>query len=173
MKSMKSRIAILASIIVLSACAGSPPTNDNIGYAYTTTVSSCRAGGKPSDECVARDLNRCKALVDYTNPGRSEAVYTGLINGIATLVGTVIGYTVADIGRRSLEAVTGTIAGSSAGTALSYNIVLYRAAIEACMFSYGRDPKLTEQYFGFVKYNGGKAEEFQKAAEKLAPKSKP
>lgn len=164
---VRNGLAVLVSL-VLGACAD-VPTRDNLGYVYTTTVSACRAGRGPNDKCVAEDLNRCKALVDYTNPGRSEAVYTGLINGISTLIGTVVGYAVAEIGNRSLEAVTGTIAGSSAGTALTYNIVLYRGAVEACMFSLGRDPKLTEQYFGLVKYNG-KVQEFTKAAEKLAPK---
>jgi len=168
MKTATSRIAILASITMLGACAD-VPTRDNLGYAWTTTTSACRAGGKPNDKCVAQDLNRCKAFVDYTNPGRSEAAYTGLINGIATLIGTAITYTTAGIGSTSLEAVSGTIAGSSAGTALTYNIVLYRGAVEACMFSLGRDPKLTEQYFGLVKYSG-KVQEFTEVAKKLTAK---
>src|SRR3989344_964777 len=140
MKTATSRIAILASITMLGACAD-VPTRDNLGYAWTTTTSACRAGGKPNDKRVAQDLNRCKAFVDYTNPGRSEAAYTGLINGIATLI----------------------------GTAITYNIVLYRGAVEACMFSLGRDPKLTEQYFGLVKYSG-KVQEFTEVAKKLTAK---
>lgn len=167
MKRTLNGLAILAAM-TLSACAG-VPTKDSFGYVYARTVSACRANGMPNDKCVGDDLKRCVAMVDYANPGRSESAYMGLITGIATLVGTAITYTTAGVGATAGEAVSGTIIGSSAGTALGYNLVLYRSAVEACMYSYGRDPKLTEQYFGLVKYSS-KVEEYKETAEKLTPK---
>ncbi len=158
---MKNYTLIFGATFVaasLAGCAHNVPTESNTGYVYDLTISACRSNGTPNDQCVAKDLRRCKALVDYANPGRDESTYMGIIDALSTITGTAIGYDAAGITGRafsdSMKVVGGEMAGSGLGTALSYNKVLWRSSVEACMYSYGRDPKLTEQYFGSVSYTG-------------------
>lgn len=163
-------VAALVAATMLAACANGVPMSSNIGYVWAETVSACRAAGQPDDACIKQDLARCKALVDYANPGRDESTYMALTSAITTLVGTAISYDAAGLGIESIEAVSGSIVGSNAGTAIGYNTVLYRSSVEACMFSFGRDPKLTEQYFGLVAYTG-EVENFENIARRLRAES--
>ncbi len=97
-------------------------------------------------------------MADYANPGRDEATYMGVINTAATLAGTTAGYFLAGVTgnplKQSMEIVGGEVGGSGLGTALTYNVVLFRASVEALMYGFGRDPKMQEEYMGLVAYTG-------------------
>lgn len=155
------RISALSASLALGACAHGIAVPQNLGLVYTPVVSACRHSG-PNDACVTQDFKRCVQLVDYANPGRDEATYTGIVNAMTTIAGTALGYKWADIGgqafNNSMKVVGSEVSGGGLGTALTYNSPLYRSAVENCVNALGRDKHGVEDYFAIGAYTGGKVQ---------------